>query len=239
MIKTVLIALYVITTVLLFFPLGVISLVLGFLGFARIMSRIVYRIGQAWALLLIKMAGVEASVSGRENIPPAGGLCFVSNHVGIFDIVLLFAYCGRPIGFIAKKELAWVPFFNLCVLIIGGLFIDRKSVRKAIGTINRGVAKIKNGGAMIIFPEGHRSRGGGLLPFHPGSLKLATQAQAPIVPVAIAGSYDVFEKTYRVVNAPVKISFCKAVPTAGLPNEERKHVLCDRIFGAIKEELES
>jgi 1-acyl-sn-glycerol-3-phosphate acyltransferase len=91
---------------------------------------------------------------------------------------------------------------------------------------------------MLIFPEGHRSKGQGLLPFHPGSLKLATQAEAPVVPVAIAGSYDVFEKNYRLNSVPVGVSFGAPVPTAGLPPEDRKQRLADRIHSLIESMLE-
>jgi 1-acyl-sn-glycerol-3-phosphate acyltransferase len=92
---------------------------------------------------------------------------------------------------------------------------------------------------MIIFPEGHRSMGRGLLPFHPGSLKLATMAEAPIVPVAIEGSYEVLEKTWRVVSAPVKIIFCEPIDTAALPPGEKRQILSDRIYSIIKEKLEN
>jgi len=173
-----------------------------------------------------------------ENIPQKGGVCFVSNHCGYFDIVLLLAYCDRPIGFIAKKELLFVPFLNCWIFLLGGLFLDRRNIKKAIRTINKGVEKIKSGRSMIIFPEGHRSKGRGLLPFHPGSLKLATMAEAPIIPVAIKGSYDIFEKNYRVASVQVKLSFCKPVDTASLPAVERKLVLSDKIFSVIKEELD-
>jgi 1-acyl-sn-glycerol-3-phosphate acyltransferase len=78
---------------------------------------------------------------------------------------------------------------------------------------------------MIIFPEGHRSRGKGLLPFHPGSLKLATQSLAVIVPVAISGTYDLFEKNYRVSPCPLSISFCKHINTADIPVADRKTIL--------------
>jgi len=91
----------------------------------------------------------------------------------------------------------------------------------------------------VIFPEGTRSKGRGLLPFHLGSLKLATMANAPIVPVAIEGSYDIFEKNLRVVSVPVKIAFLEPIDTASLPNEDKKNVLSERIYSAIKEELEA
>ena len=90
---------------------------------------------------------------------------------------------------------------------------------------------------MIIFPEGHRSRGQGLLPFHPGSLKLATQSEAVIVPVAIAGTYDVFEKNYRANPGPVRLTFCKPINTVDIPVTDRKLVLSDQIYGVIKAAL--
>jgi 1-acyl-sn-glycerol-3-phosphate acyltransferase len=125
------------------------------------------------------------------------------------------------------------------IAILGGLFIDRKNVRNAIRTINAGVQKIKSGGGMIIFPEGHRSRGQGLLPFHPGSLKLATQAEALIVPVALKGTYDAFERQYRVKPVPIKVSFGKIINTVDIPPTDRKQILCDRIYAVIREALEA
>jgi len=239
MIKTILVLLYLVIIMIIFLPFGVIPMLFYFLGFRKAMGLVIYRLAQAWAWSITKVAGVKVTVTGKENIPKNGSsVCFVSNHCGYFDIIILLAYCGRTFGFVAKKELLLVPFLNCWIYMLGGLFIDRKNVRKAIKTINKGVQRIKAGNGMLIFPEGHRSKGRGLLPFHPGSLKLATSAEAPIVPVAIDGSYDVFEKTYRVVSTEVKLAFLKPIETAGLPPEERKIVLSDRIFSVIKEQLE-
>ena len=210
---------------------------LSLFGLRRPMSVYMYWIGVVWARFLIKIVGCKLTVRGRENIPRRAGLCFVSNHGSIFDIALLLAYAGRPFGFVAKKELLFIPFLNIWIYMLGGLFIDRKNPRKALKTINSGIARIKRGGAMIIFPEGHRSRGQGLLPFHPGSLKLATQAGAVIVPVAMKGTWEIFEKNYRLNAAPVTITFCKPVHTAEIPPEERKQALADKIYNVINEQL--
>lgn len=239
MIKTVFILIHVIVNVTIMLPIGIVAMLLSFLGMSRIMSAVIYRIAQIWSLQLLKLIGCTVTVTGRENIPMSGGACFVSNHGSIFDIVLLAAYCGRPIGFIAKKGLVLIPVLNVWIFLLGGLFIDRKNIRKARNTINKGIDRIKAGGGMVIFPEGRRSRGQGLLPFHPGSLKLATQAQAPIVPVAISGSYDLFEKNMRIRPVPVKVNFCKPIYTEEIPPEDRKIVLCDRVYAVIKEQLDS
>jgi 1-acyl-sn-glycerol-3-phosphate acyltransferase len=198
-----------------------------------------YRVAQGWAWFMIAVIGCKVTVKGRENIPARGGICFVSNHGSIFDIVLILAYAGRPFGFVAKKELSFIPLLNLWIYLLGGFFIDRKNIRKAVKTIDRGIRRIKEGGAMIIFPEGHRSRGQGLLPFHPGSLKLATKAEAPVVPVALSGSYDVFERSYRVTAAPVGISFGPPIPTEHLSPEDRKQSLADKTRALIAAMLET
>jgi 1-acyl-sn-glycerol-3-phosphate acyltransferase len=238
MIRTIVIFLYVAVSMVVLVPFGIIAVLFGFLGLRKPMAWFVCWFGTGWGRILIFLAGCTVTVAGTENIPKEGGVCFVSNHCGYFDIVLLLAYCGRPIGFVAKRELIFIPMLNVWIYMIGGLYIDRGSPRKAMRTIRKGVARIKKGGGMIIFPEGTRSKGRGLLPFHPGSLKLATMAEAQIVPVAISGSYNVFEKNGKVVRSSAKIGFCPPIVTAGLSHEEKKQALSDRIYSVIKAELE-
>ena len=238
MIFTILFLIYLSFSFIFLCPFGVIAMVFSFLGAKKSMAYVVYKIAQGWAWMLLKITGSELTVAGKENIPKDEGVCFVSNHEGYFDIVLLFVCCGRPIGFIAKKELLLIPFLNMWIYMVGGLFIDRGNIRKAVRTINKGVEKIKSGGGMIIFPEGHRSKGRGIQPFHPGSLKLATMAEAPIVPVVLEGSYNVFEKTGRVTGTALKVTFCEPVETKNLPQGDRKLILSDRIHSIIKEKLD-
>jgi len=235
---TILMIIYVAISAVFVTPFGVVGFLLSLLGLRGPMSVYMYWICIVWSRALIKLTGCKVTVKGGENIPRRGGLCFVSNHSSMFDIVLLLAYSRRLFGFIAKKELIFLPIFNIWIYMLGGLFINRKNPRKALETINSGIAKIKKGGAMVIFPEGHRSDGQNLLPFHPGSLKLATQSGAVIVPVAIKGTRDIYEKNHRFNPCPLGITFCKPINTADLPAEDRKQVLADRIYNVIKEELE-
>jgi 1-acyl-sn-glycerol-3-phosphate acyltransferase len=238
MIKTILCFLSVIVTMIFLTPFGMIAYLLRLLGLRKSMTVVLCFIEQSWARLIIFTLGCKVTVTGRENIPLEGGVCFVCNHGSIFDIVLMLCYTGRVVGFIAKKELVFIPFLNLWISMLGGLFIDRKNPRKGLKTINKGVARIKAGGGMLIFPEGHRSRGQGLLPFHPGSLKLASQSETVIIPVAIKGSYYVFESNYRANAVPVHITFCKPINTAEIPTTDRKIILSDQIYRVIKETLE-
>jgi 1-acyl-sn-glycerol-3-phosphate acyltransferase len=228
---------FTIFSMIFFLVFGFPAFLLSFFGLKKPMSWVIYKLAQTWAKGVVFITGCSLKVEGRENIPGKGGVCFVSNHVGIFDIILALANIGRPFGFIAKKELLFLPFFNFWIFILGGLFIDRKNIRKAVKTISLGIGKIQSGGCMLIFPEGTRSKGRGLLPFRSGAVKLATNSLAPIVPIAISGSYEVFEKDYRVHAAPVRLVFLPHIETASMSPEDRRHKLAEQVKGIIEEEL--
>jgi 1-acyl-sn-glycerol-3-phosphate acyltransferase len=193
----------------------------------------------AWGRIIMAIVGCPVEVKGVENIPKEGGLCFISNHGSFLDVPLVMAYAHRQIGFIAKKEFAFVPLLDLWILMIGGLFVDRKDVRKAIKTIEGGVKRIKSGASILIFPEGHRSRGLGLMDFHPGSFRLATHSLAPVVPVAITGSYDVYERNGWAEKAPVTLTFCPPIDTAAIPKEIRRQKLVEDTRAAIAAAMEA
>jgi len=239
MVKTIAAFAVTIFVLILCTPIGIVCMVLSVLGLKKPMSWVVYKIAQIWARIIILVTGCDMDVKGRENIPPKGGVCFVSNHVGIFDIILALAYSGRPFGFIAKKELLFLPFIDVWIYMLGGLFIDRVNIRKAKKTIDHGIEKLQKGWSMLIFPEGTRSKGQGLLPFRSGAIKLATNSLVPIVPIAIAGSYEVFEKDYRVHGVPIKMVFCPVINTSELSAEDRRHLLPDQVRSIIEAALNS
>ena len=221
-------------------PIAVLLGLTSLMGLRKISSELMYKAVKILSLFIIFCTGFKLTIRGAENIPPRGktGLCFVCNHSGILDILLLFIAAGRPFGFISKKEIMYVPFINLWLVLLGGIFMDRNSPRKSLDAINRGVEKIKKGHSMAIFPEGTRSRGQGLLPFKTGSFNLATASGADIVPVALTGSYEAFEKTKWVYPGPVYVSFGKAIKTLKADGGKNRQYFSDlaraEITGLLK-----
>ena len=218
-------------------PFGILAIIFSFLGLKKPMSIFTYKIAQSWARLVFIVSGCTITIIGKDNIPKQGGVCFMSNHGSAFDIILMLAFIGRPFGFIAKKELGYIPLFNAWIYILGGLFINRNNPRKGLKTINKGVKRLQKGNCILVFPEGRRSRNQGLLPFKPGSFKLATQSGVPIVPIAISNSYEVYERNRRLTPAPVRIVFCAPVSTDHLQQENRKQILADQLHGIISAAL--
>ena len=203
-------------------------------GLCQFSANVLNCVAGWWAHVIIFMSGSTVHVHGWGNIPRTGPVCFVSNHSGIFDIVLCLTVIKRPFGFIAKKELAWIPFLNMWILFLGGLFIERENPRKALKTLSIAAGHIKKGNAMIIFPEGTRSKGRGLLPFKPGAMKLAVESEALIVPIAISGSYEVFEKTGFICKSNVFISFGTPIYQSTLPHEHRRKTLAETTHAAVE-----
>jgi 1-acyl-sn-glycerol-3-phosphate acyltransferase len=88
--------------------------------------------------------------------------------------------------------------------------------------IKKGAELLANGINVTIAPEGTRNYGGEIKEFKGGAFKMATKAEAPILPVAIEGTYNLFEgNRYRLRPAKVILQVLPPVPTAGLTKEEQ------------------
>jgi 1-acyl-sn-glycerol-3-phosphate acyltransferase len=198
-------------------PVVLVLFAMSLLGLRSAASSLMMGVAKYASKLIVFCTGCRLTVRGTENLPPKDfgntGVCFVCNHSGIADILLLFITADRPFGFIAKKEILFVPFINLWLVLLGGLFMDRNNPRKSLAALKSGIQKIKKGLSIAIFPEGTRSRGRGLLPFKSGSFQLALESGADIVPVALYGSYELFEKTRWIIPTQLHVSFGQVIKT--------------------------
>lgn len=193
------------------------------------------RVAKDWARFTVKIIGLNITVKGKENIPKEP-CCYMGNHTSILDIPVLINSVDKCMGFVAKKEMMKVPFFSFWLKQYKCIALDRENAREAMKSIKMGSEFIKEGYSMAIFPEGTRSKDGSLKEFKKGSLKLATLAKAPIVPVAIEGAYRAFEKDKKFKPIDLTITFSKPLYTENLTREEEKNLM-DKVRDAVAENL--
>ena len=125
-------------------------------------------------------------VRGSENVPSQGPVLVVANHLNLADPPLLSVSLGRKVVFMAKKELFRFRFIGYFIGGFGAFPVhrgqlDRKALRQAEQVLADGLA-------LVMFPEGMRSRSGRLRPAFPGSALIALRTGVPILPVGITGT---------------------------------------------------
>ena len=125
-------------------------------------------------------------VAGRENVPRSGGLIVASNHVSFWDPPLVGSALPRELSFLAKEELFRPPLFGAVIQAYNAIPI-RRGVADLSG-MARAIEYLRQGRALLMFPEGSRMRDGALHPARPGVGMLAVNADVPILPVFVGGS---------------------------------------------------
>jgi len=204
------------------FPIALIYIILVKIGLGGLLEGFIHWGSSNWAKMVLKTTGSTITIEGLEKIPNEKGLCFVANHQSAVDILIVLSALPVTVGYIAKKELLYYPFLNLWIIALRSVYIERGNVKKALRSIEKGVEFIKKGNSMIIFPEGTRSKSDAMGTFKNGSLKLATRAEATIIPLTISGSWHAWEENLRIGPADIKFTIHEAVSTKGISAEDRK-----------------
>ena len=123
--------------------------------------------------------------SGKSHVPATGPVLLVSNHQSHLDPVLIGIACPRQLKYLARVGLFFWPF-SWWIRALGAVPIDRESALTGIKTT---IKLLKDGNAVVVFPEGSRTPDGFLHPLLPGFCVLARRSGATIVPVAINGAF--------------------------------------------------
>jgi 1-acyl-sn-glycerol-3-phosphate acyltransferase len=134
-------------------------------------------------------------VDGRENVPAEGPLVVACNHVSVLDPPLLAAALPRETGFVAKQELFAVPGLGGLIRSLNAMPIDRSRLSRA--TLDRLGAFLDQGRALLVFPEGTRSRNGRLGSAKPGVGMLLLQHPAMVQPAYIVGTDAPWRNLFR------------------------------------------
>ena len=173
----------------------------------------------AWLVFHI---GFRVECVGRENLKKVqtGGCILAPNHVSAIDpvFVVITRFWGKRMVVFAKKELfeinALLTWFFRCM---GALCV--RGTRDELETIDKTVEVCKNGGTLLIFPEGTREKEGKLLQPKSGLFVIAAQAAVDVVPVRIL--YDTPDGKMRLF-CKVKVIYGEPMPAAQFAMESRR-----------------
>lgn len=173
----------------------------------------------AWIVFHI---GFRVECIGRENLKKVrtSGCIIAPNHVSAIDpvFVVITRFWGRRMVVFAKKEL-----FEINVLLtwffrwMGALCV--RGTREELDVIDQTVEACRNGGTLLIFPEGTREKEGKLLQPKSGLFIIAAQAAVDVVPVRIL--YDTPDGRMKLF-CKVKVVYGEPMPAAQFAMESRR-----------------
>jgi 1-acyl-sn-glycerol-3-phosphate acyltransferase len=153
---------------------------------------VIYRALRAVCAFLAKLL-VRPTVEGLENFPAKGAVILASNHLSVFDSILIPLVVPRQVNFLAKEEyfVGKSPFARIRTAFmraIGQIPVQRGQARAGVAALEVATQVLEGGGAFGIYPEGTRSLDLRLYRGHTGVGQLALATGAPVVPVALIGT---------------------------------------------------
>lgn len=156
-----------------------------------------------WMIDMIRPVGRTLSkllwrikYSGLENVPQSGGFIIAANHQTYLDPFWIGFPISRPMRFLAWNKIFEWPVVGKFTGLFGAWPLEVEGSDPA--AIRRSLQWLKGGGGVVIFPEGGRGMpDGSMVRFKPGAVRMALEANVPILPVTIRGAHRVWPKTKK------------------------------------------
>jgi len=131
------------------------------------------------------VCGVRYKIKGMENLPDAPAI-LLAKHQSAWETIFLYYAMPRPLVFVFKKELLYIPFFGWGIALLRMIPIDRKNIKDAFADVIRhGKQRLASGKWIIMFPEGTRTPAGSQGKYKAGGTRLAIETKAVVVPIAL------------------------------------------------------
>jgi len=170
---------------------------------------------------------------GRENVPKDGPLILAPNHFSQMDHFFIGLYLRRKIRFMAKSQLFGPPVLTY-IYKHGGVIPIRRGHRDE-EAFKTAFTVLDQGGMLLIYAEGGRSRSGDLGEPKPGVGRLALESGAPVVPVAIYGSAGVRGwKRLRFPRVTVEFGEPLSFPVEKPAGRERQLEAATEVFERVR-----
>ena len=143
---------------------------------------------KAWSVGLRAHVDIDVRGFGLEAIDWSRTYVIMANHASYLDVLALYSALPRIVGFVAKKELYRIPFFNGVMRAVGCVPVDRSKHSQAVDALREAADAVHAGTTIAVFPEGTRSRGDRIQPLKKGPFHLVQMAQVEVLPIGIRGA---------------------------------------------------
>ena len=196
-----------------------------------IVYNIFYNLAKLLARFLFSMKVVHP-----ERMVEEGPLIIAVNHSSYFDPPLAGICSRRGVYYLARKTLLKWPFFGPLFPAMNVIPVERDG--NDMSALREVIKKVKEGNAIILFPEGTRSKDGKLQPGRAGIGLVIAKTRAPVLPMRIFGAYEAFpkgSKALHLTNITVSIGkpiYFKTEDIEPTTRDTYQH-LSDRVMEAI------
>src|SRR5262245_42605938 len=159
---------------------ALVSRFLALLGARRAALRLAAATQARWGAGILAILGTEIDLEGSL---PSGACIVVANHLSYFDIPVVSALVrGR---FVAKSEIAGWPMLGQLASVVGTIFLVQRRRRDMLRVEEEMRRTLEAGVPVVLFPEGHSTRGLGVDRLHSSLLEVAIHGRAPCLAVAL------------------------------------------------------
>lgn len=142
-----------------------------------------------WNVFVIWLArvlcGIRYQIKGYENLPDAP-VILLSKHQSAWETIFYLPTMRRPLVYVFKKEILYIPFFGWGMALLRMIPIDRSKGRDAFASVvERGKKRLAGGQWIMMFPEGTRIAVGKQGNYKGGGARLAIETETAVIPIAV------------------------------------------------------